>query len=69
MIIILIYQENACGGCFAQCLVYEKHFKKKKKKKPTEDFPGGAVVETPSFQCGGLGSIPGQDMSHSTVKR
>ena len=43
--------------------------KKRKKKKPTEDFPGGAVVETPSFQCGGLGSIPGQDMSHSTVKR
>ena len=40
--------------------------KKKKKKKVTlnmdrkQEFPGGPVVGTRHFHCGGLGSIPGQ---------
>ena len=37
-----------------------KKKKKKKKKKPAENSPGGTVVKTPSFQCGGVGLIPGQ---------
>lgn len=34
--------------------------KKRKKKKPAENFPGGTVVKTPSFQCGEVGLILGQ---------
>ena len=29
-------------------------------KKRSPEFPGGPVVRTPCFDCGGMGSIPGQ---------
>ena len=32
----------------------------KKKKHSAREFPGGPVVRTPCFHCGGVGSIPGQ---------